>query len=82
MMTSTANDNVPEAPVAEVDVQVSDQGSIILFTPMSPEARDWFDENVQTEDWQWLGASLGVDRRYAADLLAGIGEAGLRMDGP
>lgn len=54
------------------DVFVNDTGSIVMFMPMSAEARQWFDDNVASEGWQWLGASLGVDHRYADDLIHGL----------
>ena len=51
------------------DVLIHDEGSVVGFTPMVPEARTFFDEEVQSEDWQWMGATLWVDRRCAEGLL-------------
>jgi len=33
--------------------------------------------NVESEPWQWLGASLVVEHRFAAGLIEGITDAGL-----
>lgn len=59
------------------DILVHDHGSVVGFTPISLAASSWIDENVQTEDWQWMGPCLYVDRRPAADLLDAMLNAGL-----
>jgi hypothetical protein len=61
------------------DVVVRNYGSIVLFELRSPAAREWVDENVYTEGWQWLGRSLGVDHRFAGQLTDGMIEAGLEV---
>ena len=61
------------------DVLTDNFGSIVGITPMTPIAREWIDENCQTEPWQWLGGTLNVDRRYADDLVEGMAEAGLTI---
>ncbi len=43
-------------------------------------AREWVEENVQTESWQWLGQALVVDGRYIEDLELGMVDAGLTTD--
>ena len=65
---------------AAPDVITDNFGSIVGITPMTPAAREWIDENCQTEEWQWLGLTLNVDRRYAADILEGMQEAGLILE--
>jgi hypothetical protein len=68
----------PHAPA--LDVEVTGLGeSVLRFVPLTDAARDWFDENVHAEGWQWLGPALCVDHRLAADLLRGIDAAGLRF---
>lgn len=42
---------------ATPDVITDNFGSIVGITPMTPAAREWLDENCQTEPWQWLGAT-------------------------
>jgi hypothetical protein len=59
-----------------VDVRVNDEGSIVQFFPVTKEAFAWFKENVESEPWQWLGPSLCVDHRLAADLMTGLADAG------
>ena len=49
-----------------MDVQIHNEGSMIGFRPMSEAAQAWFDENVASESWQWLGnvlAAIGWLRR-------------------
>lgn len=53
-------------------VAVTSHGSVVTFTPLTEEAKAWFDENVQSEGWQWIGASLGVDHRMANLLAEGL----------
>lgn len=66
------------APIENlVDVYCVNCGSIIQFEPRTDEARAWFDENVQSEGWQWLGNRLCIEPRLADNLLQGIIEAGL-----
>lgn len=59
------------------DIELRHHGSIVLFVPLSDFARQWVDENVSLEPWQWFGPGFGVDHRYASPLADGMTEAGL-----
>lgn len=59
------------------DVSVTDNGSVVGFTPNTTEAKSWFNENVQSEGWQWMGQTLWVDHRMAGDLMAGLEGEGM-----
>jgi hypothetical protein len=61
------------------DVKMKDEGSVVLFTPVSNDTRAWFKQNVVSEPGQWLGSSLAADPRPACDLLDGIRRRGLRI---
>jgi len=61
------------------DVITDRSGSIVGITPMTPAAREWIDENCQVESWQWMGLTLNVDHRYAADILEGMADDGLTI---
>jgi hypothetical protein len=63
----------------QIDVLVKDERTVVLFTPVSDDARAWFKENVVSEPWQWFGPSLAADPRPAHDLLDGISRRGLRV---
>jgi len=66
------------------DVRVESGGrlaSMVLITPVSYVGRQWIDENLQVEGWQWLGGSLAVDKRYAAPIVDGMIGDGLDLEG-
>jgi hypothetical protein len=59
------------------DVLVANEGTVFLFNPLTPAAHDWFNDNVQSEPWQWFDATLVVEHRYAWGLAEGMLDAGL-----
>lgn len=54
------------------DIYLSDQGSVVGFTPVTDAGKDWIAENLETEDWQWAGVTLWVDHRPASHIILGI----------
>lgn len=62
-----------------VDFDIYDQGTIVLFSPMSPAAKEWFQEHVAYESWQCLGSSVAVDHRPARDLLSILADEGFSL---
>jgi len=48
------------------------------LTPVSEEAKQWIDDNVASEPWQWLGRSLVIENRYLADIIEGMVNDGLQ----
>lgn len=67
--------------MAQADVIVSGHGSVVSFQLVSQAARDWVEEFVQAESWQFLGNSLCVDWRYADGLKDAALDAGLVVHG-
>ena len=63
------------------DVRLEDEASAVLFQPLTPAAHAWFKTNVPTEEWQWVGGRLAVERRYADNLIDGLIAAGLTVAG-
>ena len=61
------------------DFQITDQGSIFLIRPLNEAARQWLDENVVTEAWQWVEGALCVEARFARELVAEITDAGFEI---
>ena len=61
------------------DFQITDQGSIFLIRPLNEAARQWLDENVVSEPWQWVQGALCVDARFARELVAEITDAGFEI---
>ena len=47
------------------DVLVANEGTVFVFCPLTAAAKEWIDENVESEAWQWFGNSLVVDHRFA-----------------
>lgn len=62
------------------DVQVINQGSIVLVKPLTTAAEAWIDDNVQ-DDAQWFGKALVVEPRYIAYLVEGMVAGGLQFTG-
>ena len=63
----------------EIDVRVSGSGTMYHVTPLTEAAKEWVNENVHLEDWQWLGNGFGVEWRYLDNLVEGMTEAGLAV---
>ncbi len=51
---------------------IFDDGSVVLITPISEEAREWVAENMALEPWQWLGGGFACEPRMVGDLLEGF----------
>ena len=53
-----------------LDLSIRNEGSIILFSPMSPAAHDWLHEHCPEDpDHQYFCGALVVEPRYASDLV-------------
>lgn len=63
----------------EIDVRVTGGGSMYHVTPLTEAAKEWVNENVHLEDWQWLGSGFGVEWRYLDNLVEGMTDAGLTV---
>ena|ERR1039458_5868484 len=61
------------------DVLVRNEGSVVMLTPKSVEARAWVDENLGLESWQWLGDAFAVEWRYAPNVVDGMIGDGLEV---
>jgi hypothetical protein len=58
------------------DILVRNEGTVFLFCPLTPRAKEWIDERVQS-DAQWFGNTLVVEHRYAWGLAEGMKDEGL-----
>lgn len=61
------------------DIEIDPHGSVIRFTPLSDFAREWIDEHLAPEPWQWLGNSLVLDCQVAIRLLPILEQHGLDL---
>jgi hypothetical protein len=59
------------------DVLVRNDGTVFVFCPLTDRAKDWLEENVEIEPWQWFGSAFVVEHRYAWGLGQGMKDAGL-----
>lgn len=60
------------------DVVVTGRGgTVVMFQPITDEAREWVDENVGLEPWQWMGPAFAVEHRFVGDLIEGMEADGL-----
>ncbi len=66
-----------EEKVSAPDVLVHNEGTVFLFNPLTARAKEWIDENVQSESYQWFGTTLVVEHRFAWGLAQGLKDAGL-----
>jgi hypothetical protein len=59
------------------DFDIRDEGSVWLFEPKTPEAEDWWAENVE-EGMTYCGANV-VEWRPARDIVDGIIAEGFQV---
>lgn len=59
------------------DVLIENHGSVALFTPITPEAHHWVEENVEIEPWQRMGRSIACEPRCLGPLVEGMRDDGL-----
>jgi hypothetical protein len=64
-------------PGPSVDVDIKDQGGIILFDLRSESAREWWTEHVQ-EGAEWHGRKV-VEHRYADNIIESMLNDGLEV---
>ena len=65
-------------PKTTPDVLVRNEGTVFLFCPLTPRAKEWIVEHVQS-DAQWFGNALVVEHRYAWGLAQGMKDEGLLL---
>ena len=63
-------------PLRRPDVRVRNEGSLMLFEPLTQAGRDWI---AQHTDGQMFGRALVVEPRYAPDLAYDMIDDGLEV---
>jgi hypothetical protein len=61
------------------DIRIINQGTMTGVLPLTEQASQWVDDNVQSEGWQWLGKILWVDHRMVDALIDGMIAAGFAL---
>jgi hypothetical protein len=62
-----------------MDIRVENHGSVTLLRPLNEVGRRWLDDNVQAEDWQWLGGALACEPRTVFNVVDGAEGDGLEV---
>lgn len=65
-------------PEATPDVLVHNEGTIFLFCPLTPRAKQWIADNVEANA-TWFGHVLVVEHRFAWSLTYEMKDAGLNL---
>jgi hypothetical protein len=62
------------------DIEVSDHGTILIFAPLTPAARDWVAEFLPEDAQRWAGGTV-IEHRYISDVVIGAQRDGLSVRG-
>ncbi len=62
------------------DVILAFAGSLTLLTPLTSYGREWVEESLQTEPWQWLGSTVTIDHRMGVDIRQAMIDDGLTVE--
>lgn len=60
----------------KLDFEFTDDGPVILLTPLSQRAHQWVKANI-ADDRQWFGGALLVERTFAPALVEGMVSDGM-----
>lgn len=61
-------------------VKVLTNGGVTGFLPMTPGAKDWFDINIDSAPWQWIGEVLWIDAHLVPSLVTNMLDAGFLFE--
>jgi len=56
----------------ETDFVVRPHGSVWTFEPKTETAKEFTQNDLDVQSWQWLGHVFGVDHRLANDLVTAL----------
>ncbi len=60
------------------DFEVSNRGTIFIFTPLTPAGRDWAAEFLPQDAQQWAGGVV-IEHGYISDVVIGVQRDGLMV---
>jgi hypothetical protein len=71
--------NSKSRPKIHPDFSLQDHGSICILTPLTPAAKDWFNEHlpVDNSETQFWAGGIVIEPRYVPDIISGIQSDGL-----
>ncbi len=66
-------DVIQKSKTKSPDFSIRDEGSIVLFTPLSPSAHEFVEERIGSDNgFQPYWPIVVIERRYAQDILEGV----------
>jgi len=65
--------------ISHPDLTFSGSGSVYLLIPHTDAGREWIDQNVYAEDYQYIGSGIAVEWRYVDDIANGAMNDGLTV---
>ncbi len=60
------------------DFELSNHGTIFIFTPLTPAARDWVAEFLPEDAQHWAGG-VAIEHRDISDVVVGAQRDGLTV---
>jgi hypothetical protein len=62
------------------DIEIRNEGSIVMFTPLSDHGRNWHQgRDAHRRLAVVMGESVGVDHRFANDIVQRMSDDGLEI---
>jgi hypothetical protein len=58
--------------VREPDFWATDHGSVVMVAPLSAGCKEWVEQNVATQAWQWAGPFFACEPRMAGEVIRGM----------
>ena len=62
-----------------IDFRIGGGGSVFTLQPNTKRAREWIEENLVVEPWQWLGDAVAIEHRFIGNITEGIKADGLTL---
>lgn len=57
----------------------AEAGMVYYLTPKTDRARNWVNDNVRVSDWQRVGESMVIERRFVTDIVTAMIERGFKV---
>jgi hypothetical protein len=64
----------------EADFHVRPHGSVWTFEPKTETAKEFTQNDLDVQSWQWLGPAFGVDHRLVNNLVAALAGEGFVLE--
>lgn len=68
-----------QMPSPPADFFLNDGGSVLGLTPLSQSAKDFVEDHVEVEAWQWMGEAFWSDHRMMRTFVQELMSLGFRI---